>query len=263
MKLLFCSLVIMLINSLCAEAKGFGEIKTAGNKDKKTGKEYDVYQGKNSEIKITFVGHGSLMVENQGKVYHIDPWSNVSDYLAMPKADIILVTHEHFDHYDAKILKLISKKDTKIICSPTVYAMLDDKSQGQSLGNGERVNVDDLAVEAIPAYNIEHLRDGKNPFHPKGIGNGYILTVDGLKIYAAGDTENVPEMERLGKEKIDVAFLPFNLPYTMDKEMFLKAADMIKPRNLYPYHTMGTSKTMINSLEKAVEGVNIFIRTFN
>ena len=111
----------------------------------------------------------------------------------------------------------------------------------------ETNTVDVVKIEAVPAYNIQHLRDGKNPFHPKGRGNGYILGIDGIRFYFAGDTENVPELK--GLQNIDVAFLPFNLPYTMDKEMFEDLAKSIKAKYLYPYHTMGTDQKSIESIE--------------
>jgi len=99
--------------------------------------------------------------------------------------------------------------------------------------NGDVQMVQGLKIEAVSAYNIVHTRDNGEPFHPQGIGNGYIMTFGDKRVYIAGDTENIPEMKELGA--IDIAFLPMNLPYTMTPEMFADAARMIKPQILYPY----------------------------
>ncbi len=237
MKFLLVCVALCLINSLCV-----ADSKNEIDWNKKS----DTFKGQTSDVKITFIGHASLMIENNGKVYQIDPWSNVGDYSKFPKADVIFVTHEHFDHYDKALIKQISKEDTKIITTATVAEDYGKNANMAVLANGETTTIDGIKVEAVPAYNIQHLRDGKNPFHPKGRGNGYILTIDGLRIYAAGDTENVPEIKKL--EKIDVAFLPFNLPYTMDKAMFEDLANSIKAKNLYPYHTMGTEPKLTESI---------------
>ena len=100
--------------------------------------------------------------------------------------------------------------------------------------NGDKETVFGLSIEAVPAYNMLHKREDGNPFHPKGIGNGYILTFGDTRLYLAGDTENIPEMKSL--HDIAIAFLPMNLPYTMTPEMVAEAARIFKPRILYPYH---------------------------
>lgn len=241
MKLLLVCAVLCLINSLCM---------AANEKDINMNVSSDTFKGKTSDVKITFIGHASLMIENNGKVIHIDPWSEMGDYSKLPKADYIFVTHEHFDHYDKNLIKQLFKDntETKIITTSTVARDFGKRGNMTVLANGEKTTVDGIKVEAVPAYNIQHLRDGKNPFHPNGRGNGYILTIDGLRIYIAGDTENVPELKEL--KDIDIAFLPFNLPYTMDKAMFEDLANSIKAKYLYPYHTMGTD-------QKSIESINV------
>lgn len=239
MKFLLVCAALCLINSLCM---------ADNKKDIDMTKQKESIKCANSDMQISFIGHASLMVENNGKVYHIDPWSDMGDYSKLPKADIILVTHEHFDHYDKKLINKISKDSTKIVTTATVAEDFGKNANMTVLANGESTTVDGLKVEAVPAYNIQHTRDGKNPFHPKGRGNGYILTIDGLRVYIAGDTENVPELKEL--KNIDVAFLPFNLPYTMDKAMFEDLAKSIKAKYLYPYHTMGMD-------QKTIESVNV------
>lgn len=237
MKFLLVCAALCLINSLCMAANKI-EIDMKAK--------YDTFKGTNSEVKIHFIGHASLMIENNGKVYHIDPWSEMGDYSKMPKADVIFVTHEHFDHYDKNLIKQLSKEDTKII---TTAAVAEDYGKNPNvivLNNGDNALAGDVKVEAVPAYNIQHLRDGKNPFHPKGRGNGYLLSIDDLRIYIAGDTENVPEIKTISD--VEVAFLPFNLPYTMDKAMFEDLAKSIKAKYLYPYHTMGMDQKTVDSV---------------
>ncbi len=180
---------------------------------------------------ITFIGHGSLMFGYQGKIVHVDPVGREADYSKMPKADIVLVTHDHGDHLDPKALGLIRKDQTKILLTQACAEKVPD---GTVVKNGDAVTVDGFKIEVVPAYNIVHKRPDGQPFHPKGIGNGYVINFDKTRVYVAGDTENIPEMAEL--KKIDIAFLPMNLPYTMTPEMVADAARMFQPGILYPYH---------------------------
>ena len=239
MKFLLVCAALCLINSLCM---------AAGQKDIDWNMKSDTFKGETSDVKITYIGHASLMIENNDKVYHVDPWSKMGDYSKLPKADYIFITHEHFDHFDKALVKNLVKENSRIIFPDAVSREYEKTPMAKLLNNGESEDFGDVKVEAVPAYNIKHLRDGQSPFHPKGNGNGYILTIDGLRIYIAGDTENVPEIKKL--QNIDIAFLPYNLPYTMDKEMFEDLANSIKAKYLYPYHTMGTD-------QKAIESVNV------
>jgi L-ascorbate metabolism protein UlaG (beta-lactamase superfamily) len=118
--------------------------------------------------------------------------------------------------------------------------------------------VEGLKIEAVPAYNIVHKRDTGQPFHPKGVGNGYIITFGDKRVYVAGDTENVPEMK--GLKNIDIAFLPMNLPYTMTPEMVVEAAKAFKPKILYPYHFGETDTSKVVSLLKGTPEIEVRIR---
>lgn len=246
MKFLLVCIALCLINSLCMAANEVDMNKT-----------FDVFKGKTSDVKITFIGHASLMIENNKKVYHIDPWGDMADYSKLPKADVIFVTHEHFDHYDVEAINKIKKADTKIVTTSTVAKEYGDKSSVTILSNGQNTNVGDVKVEAVPAYNIVHKHQA-GPFHPKGRGNGYILTIDGLRVYIAGDTENIPENKNL--KDIDIAFLPLNLPYTMDKAMFEDFANSLKAKYLYPYHNSGMEQKIINSVN--IPNSTVRIRKF-
>ncbi len=161
----------------------------------------------------------------------MDPVGSEGDYAILPKADLILVTHEHGDHLDPETIRGLLKAGTQVVVSPSCAGKLKD---AVVMMNGERRSFQGFEVEAVPAYNIVHKRPDGSPFHPKGQGNGYVLTIGGKRIYIAGDTEPVPEMAAL--KDIDIAFLPMNLPYTMSPEMTAEAARTIRPRILYPYH---------------------------
>ena len=124
--------------------------------------------------------------------------------------------------------------------------------------NNEVKTVGGLTIEAVPAYNIVHMRSPGNPFHPKGVGNGYVITFNDIKVYVAADTENIPEMKELSG--IDVAFLPMNLPYTMTPEMVADAARMFNPKILYPYHFGETDTSELVDLLKDDKEIEVRIR---
>ncbi len=216
--------------------------------------ETDVISTSAGDVHITFIGHGSLMMEFNGKVIHVDPFGELADYSQLPKADIVLVTHEHGDHLDLGALKNIRTEKTIIVMTELCTAKVKD---GIVMHNGETREVGDLTVNAVPAYNIVNKRPSGEPFHPKGNGNGYIITFGDTRIYIAGDTENTPEMKHL--QNISVAFLPMNLPYTMTPEMVADAVRSFRPRILYPYHFGKTDTSTIIDLLKD-ENVEVRIR---
>ena len=122
------------------------------------------------------------MLTFQDKVIHVDPWSNLADYSQLPKADIILVTHEHGDHLDLQAIDILKREDTTIVLTE---ACLDETAQGLPMKNGDNLIIKGIEISAVPAYNIEHKRDNGEPFHPKGRGNGYILNFAELTVYIA------------------------------------------------------------------------------
>jgi sugar lactone lactonase YvrE/L-ascorbate metabolism protein UlaG (beta-lactamase superfamily) len=219
------------------------------------GFEQDIFHTGSGELKITFIGHGTLMLEFNGKFIHVDPVSREADYTKLPKADFILITHEHGDHLDTKAINIIRKEETKIvltkICAESVTG-------GIVMQNGDVRNIQGLKIEAVPAYNIVHQRSNGVPFHPRGQGNGYVITLGDKRVYVAGDTENIPEMKRL--RDIDIAFLPMNLPYTMTPEMVADAAKAFKPKILYPYHYGQTDPEKLVNLLKDSKDIEVRIR---
>jgi len=216
--------------------------------------ETDVIPTPAGDLKITFLGHGSLMLTFGGKVIHVDPYSYVADYSQLPKADLILITHEHSDHLDRTALMQVRTGMTALVINQASLKMVKD---GIVMHNGEACGVQGISIEAVPAYNILHKRENGEPFHPKGVGNGYVLTIGSKKVYIAGDTENIPELKHL--QEIDVAFLPMNLPFTMTPEMVADAARTFHPRILYPYHFGNTNTDLLVDLLKS-EGIEVRIR---
>jgi L-ascorbate metabolism protein UlaG (beta-lactamase superfamily) len=207
------------------------------------------------DLKINFIGHGTLIFTFNGKVIHVDPYGELADYSILPKADIILITHEHSDHFDLAVIKMLRTNKTELVFTETCAKEI---SGGMVMKNGEVQTIQGIKIEAVPAYNIVHKRDNGQPFHPKGVGNGYILTFGDKRVYVAGDTENIPEMKTL--QGIDVAFLPMNLPYTMTPEMVADAAKVLKPKILYPYHYGDTDTSQLLEILKDVREIEVRIR---
>ena len=214
----------------------------------------DVFKTSKGDLEISFVGHASLIFTFGGKIIHIDPTGMVGDYSKLPKADIVFITHDHSDHFDPKALEQIITAKTSIVATPTVAQKLKNCI---TMKNGDVNTVEGLRVEAVPAYNIIHQRSDGMPFHPKGMGNGYVITFGDMRVYIAGDTENIPEMKEL--KNIDIAFLPMNLPYTMTPEMVADAARSFNPKILYPYHFGDTDTSKIVALLKN-EKIDVRIR---
>jgi len=217
--------------------------------------EEDIIKTSAGELKITFIGHGTLMFTFGDKIIHIDPVFREADYTKRPKADLILVTHEHGDHLDPKAIKTIRTEKTEIVLTEKCTQKVKD---GIVMKNGDVKTVSGLKIEAVPAYNIVHKRANGQPFHPKGVGNGYVIIFGDKQVYVAGDTENTPEMKKL--KNIDIAFLPMNLPYTMTPEMAADAAKAFKPKILYPYHFGNTDTSELLKLLKEEKEIEVRIR---
>ena len=221
--------------------------------------EVDVFKTKSGKtVKFHALVHASIRMEYDGKEIEIDPVTKLGnrtiDYTAMPKADYIFVTHEHGDHFDKEALRLLTADGTRLVTNRRCAEMY---GKGEVMANGDKLQIaDDFTVEAVPAYNTS---EGRTQFHPKGRDNGYILTIDGLRVYIAGDTEDIPEMA--GIKDIDVAFLPCNQPYTMTTEQLVKAAKTIKPKVVFPYHYGQTDVTKIPSQLQS-DGIDVRIRHY-
>lgn len=187
------------------------------------------------ELQITPIFHGSVHLLYNGKEIHIDPWSK-GDYSSYTSADLILITHSHGDHLDPELVGKLANSSTKIIVNSTSEEALHE-FKPKVLTNGESTEIHGIKIEAIPAYNIVRERSPGVKFHPKGEGNGYILTIGDKRIYIPGDTEATPEIEQL--TDIDISFIPIRLPYTMSPEEAATVVAKFKPKVVIPYHTGG------------------------
>ena len=242
-KILTCLLAMLGLHSAC------------GQKDY----EVDVFKTKSGkDVKFYALMHASIRMVCDGREIEIDPVQKLRDrtvdYGAMPKADLIFVTHEHQDHFDQEAIKQLTADKTQLITNRRCGDML---GYGTVMANGDKLQLsDDFTVEAVPAYNTT---DANKKFHPKGRDNGFILTIGGLRVYIAGDTEDIPEMAEV--KDIDIAFLPCNQPFTMTPEQLVRAARTIKPKVLFPYHYGDTDLSGIAGQLKD-EGIEVRIRHY-
>lgn len=211
--------------------------------------EKDVFTTDKGDLEIYFVGHGTLFIRFDEMNIHIDPVGRYADYSKMPEANLILITHEHGDHLDNTAIEAIGRKWTAMLMTEKCKESYSGSVGYNILKNGQSYTWEKgIVIEAVPAYNIKHMRGPDAPFHPKGVGNGYVLHLGGKRVYIAGDTENTLEMKAL--ENIDIAFLPMNVPYTMTPEMVADAALAFKPTVLYPYHFGNTDTSKLIDLLK-------------
>jgi L-ascorbate metabolism protein UlaG (beta-lactamase superfamily) len=214
--------------------------------------ETDTFDVGGQTLRVTALGHSSLVWHWRGQVIHVDPWGVQADYSTQPKADFIFVTHEHMDHFDQAAIALIRKPGTRLFVNPAVRALL---GEGEALANGDSADLGSFSVEAHPAYN---LGADKQKFHPKGRDNGYLFRFGKFAVYVAGDTEDTPEL--LALRGLDAAFLPMNQPYTMTPEQVARVARTVRPRVLYPYHRGETDPQLVAKLLKDEPGVEVRIR---
>ena len=239
-KLIFCLVAVLGLTTACAQKSyEVDEFKTKSGKT----------------VKFHALMHACIRIEMDGKEIQIDPVAKLGDrtvdYAAMPKANYIFVTHEHGDHYDAKSIKQLTGEKTQLVMNKRCADMY---GSGRAMANGDKLQLKDVSVEAVPAYNIT---EGHTQFHPKGRDNGYILTIDGLRIYIAGDTEDIPEMSQI--KDIDIAFLPCNQPYTMTPDQLVRAAKVIKPKVLFPYHY---GQTDLSTVPAQLKDIDVRIRHY-
>ncbi len=217
--------------------------------------ETDVFPTAGGDLRIYFFGHASLLFVFNGLNFYADPFSRVADFKGFPPADVVFLTHEHGDHLDPNALAPIRTPQTQFVLTETCARQI---SGGMVMHNGDEGTVKGVKIRAVPAYNLVHMREPGLPYHPKGSGNGYVLSFADCQVYLAGDTENIPEMKDL--QDIDVAFLPMNLPYTMTPEMTAEAARYFHPAILYPYHYGDTDTSRLTALLANEPGIEVRIR---
>lgn len=196
----------------------------------------DMFESAGGDITVHPVNHASFVMETPAGIIYSDPVGDPSAYADLPPPALILVTHEHGDHYNAETLAALAGEDTQILANPAVFGMLPDgvKSKASEIANGGSTTFNGLTIDAIPAYNTT---EDRLSFHPQGRDNGYVLGFDGFRVYISGDTEDIPEMRAL--QDIGLCFLCMNLPFTMSAEQAASAVAEFKPRFVYPYHYRG------------------------
>lgn len=193
----------------------------------------DSYAVEGGVVTIHPVEHASFVLTLPGMVVYNDPVGGGALYRGLPSPGLVLVTHEHPDHFDVPTLEAVTGEGTRLLTNPSVYEKLPAglKARATAIANGEATSANAVAIEAIPAYNTT---PDRLKFHPQGRDNGYLLTIGDKRFYIAGDTEGTPEMAAL--KGIDVAFVPMNLPYTMSVEEAAPAVAAFAPAVVYPYH---------------------------
>lgn len=197
---------------------------------------HDTFDTPAGPISITPVSHASFVAQTPLGVIYVDPVGGADKYSSFPAPDLVLITHEHGDHFNQETLDGIVGAGTQMITNPAVFGMLPEAMQAQAsaVENGSSAVFNELSIDAIPAYNTTEER--KN-FHPMGRDNGYVLNFEGFRMYVSGDTEDIPEMRAL--ENIDLAFVCMNLPFTMDANAAASAVADFNPTYVYPYHYRG------------------------
>ncbi|MDO1446266.1 MBL fold metallo-hydrolase [Rhodocytophaga aerolata] len=180
--------------------------------------------------------HGSAVLTWDNKTIYIDPYGGAEAYTGIAAPDLILITDIHGDHMDLKTLESIDISKAKMVVPQAVAEQLPEKYKSNLVivANGNKTEQAGISITAIPMYNLPETADSR---HPKGRGNGYVLTIGGKNVYFSGDTEDIPEMRSL--KNIDVAFVCMNLPFTMDVNQAAEAVLAFKPKLVYPYHYRG------------------------
>ena len=205
-----------------------------------------------SEVTFTFFKHAALSIRIGERHIYTDPVHQYAEYARLPKADLVLITHSHYDHLDRAAVDDITTRSSLIICDKTSAEVFEGECAAMTPGMVAEPFAG-VRVEAVAAYNTT---EGHTDFHPREREDcGYVITLGGgMRIYIAGDTEPTPEMAAL--RNIDVAFLPVNQPYTMTVDQAVEAVKALRPRIFYPYHYGEVeAKTDIERLKRELQGV--------
>lgn len=216
------------------------------------------FAGGRADITVAQVRQMSVVVQAAGRVIYTDPTGGAERYAAHPPPDLILVSHEHAEHFDAATLHQLVRPDTLIVVPPFVRDLLPDSLADRAvvLGNGQHVDLGAIGVSAVAAYG---LRGPAQVWHPKGRGNGYVVTVDDRRLYFAGSTDAVPEM--LALDDIFLAFLPLYPPYALGPDEAAAAVAAFRPANVYvyQYNSRPTRDAFEQALSRAAPGTTVVL----
>ncbi len=203
-------------------------------------------------VKVRWLGHAAFQIKGKEKTVFIDLGEGAKP---SDKADLVLVTHSHWDHFDPKVIERVRKEGTVIIAPRDCISKLG--AGARAVEPGDMLKVGDLEVRAVHAYNVKRFRSPGVPFHPKGFGVGYVLSIDGKNIYHAGDTDLIPEMKEL--KGVDVAILPTGDTYTMNNQEAADAAIIINPKIAIPMHRWSTDPGEFQRIVESRSGVKVKI----
>jgi len=214
---------------------------------------------KENKLSIQPVKHASLVLSYKQKHIYVDPSGGADLFKGLGDPDIIIITDIHGDHLDLNTLKGLKTSQAVFVVPKAVADKIPAelyKDNVVVLNNGDKANVGDMEVTAIPMYNLPEAADA---FHTKGRGNGYVLSIGDKRIYISGDTEDIPEMRAL--KNIDIAFVCMNLPYTMDVKQAASAVVEFAPAIVYPYHYRGQDTNEFKQLvDAAGKGIEVRLR---
>lgn len=203
---------------------------------------FDFFEGE-----IEALGHASVRIENSdGFTVYIDPWSKVMKNTPKSDGELVISTHDHFDHFDEDIIENLISEDGKLLCSEKSEDSVPSNIDYKILTPGKSIKTSVGEVEAVHAYNVNKYRKDDEPYHPKGFCTGVIFELDDVVFYHASDTDVIPEMDELADKNIDVAFLPIGGTYTMNISEAVEAVKKIKPRLVVPIHYDVVDGTEVN-----------------
>ena len=221
--------------------------------------------GKETQIEgltVRWIDHSTVQLKDSGgRVIYIDPFSQVLKGTE-EKADLIISTHPHFDHFDPGAINQLLKDETEVVAKRGCNLGELKTDKAREIEVGEELEAQGVKIKAVPAYNEHRFRSPGEPFHPKGFGMGVILEIEGQKLYYAGDTDFIPEMRALKREALDLAFLPIGGTYTMDVPEAAEAAQAIRPQVIVPthYNFLPATKADPEDFKKRLEPLGIEVR---